>query len=65
MKTKYETINNLLQNPSDISEVMSNPAQFGMDFWNELTNKDKQYIAFAAAAGLAMYGIYLGRQGNK
>lgn len=62
MKTKYNTINNLLENPGDISEIMKNPSQFGMDFWNELSNTDKRNLAFAAAAGLVMYGIYLGRQ---
>jgi hypothetical protein len=62
MATKYNTINNLLQNPSDISEVVSNPGKFGLDFWNELSNKERSYMAFAAAAGIALYGIYLSRQ---
>lgn len=62
MNTKYDSINNLLKNPSDISEVISNPGKFGLDFWNELSNKEKSYLSFAAAAGLVMYGIYLNRQ---
>lgn len=64
MKTKYNSINNLLSDPSQISEVMTNPAKFGLDFWNELSNNDKKYIALAGAAGLAMYGLYLGRQND-
>lgn len=64
MATKYNTINNLLKNPSDISEVISNPGKFGLDFWEELSNKEKSYIAYAAAAGLAMYGVFLSRQKN-
>lgn len=62
MDTKYNTLNNLLKNPSDISEVVSNPGKFGMDFWEELSNKERSYLAFAAAAGLVMYGIYLNKQ---
>lgn len=62
MNTKYDSINNLLQNPSDISEVISNPGKFGLDFWNELSNKEKSYLSYAAAAGLIMYGVYLSRQ---
>ena len=62
MKTKYETLNKLIENPSAISEIVNDPARFGLDFWNELTPMEKRNIAFAAAAGLVMYGIYLGRQ---
>ncbi|WP_439882624.1 hypothetical protein ACSX1A_05525 [Pontibacter sp. MBLB2868] len=62
MRTNYNTINKLLDNPSEISEVISNPGKYGVDFWNELSNKHKSYIAFAAAACLVMYGIYLNRQ---
>lgn len=64
MKIKNKTISNLLQNPSDIAEIMSNPSKFGLDFWNDLSNNDKRNVAFAAAAGLVMYGIFLGRQGK-
>ena len=62
MQTKYKTLNKVLQNPSEISEIMKDPAKYGMDFWNELSHKEQSYIVLAAAAGLAMYGIYLGRQ---
>lgn len=62
MRTSYQTINNLLDDPAQISEVVKNPQQFGMDFWNELSSQHKSYIAMAAGAALVMYGIYLNRQ---
>lgn len=65
MKTNYKTLDNLLKNPSEISEVIQNPQKYGMDFWNELSDKHKSYLVFAAAAGLLMYGIYLNRQSSK
>ena len=52
----------ILQNPDEIGKLMSNPGKYGLDFYNGLSNQNKQYIAFAAAAGLVIYGLYLNRQ---
>jgi hypothetical protein len=65
MQTNYQTINKLLDDPSEISEVMKNPQKYGMDFWNELSNQHKSYLMIAAGAGLFMYGVYLSRQSNR
>ncbi|MFD2512287.1 hypothetical protein ACFSRY_00295 [Pontibacter locisalis] len=65
MKTNYKTIDNLIDNPSEISEVIKNPQKYGMDFWDELSEQHKSYVVFAAAAGLLMYGLYLYRQGSQ
>ncbi|MHC2992667.1 hypothetical protein OB13_14145 [Pontibacter sp. HJ8] len=63
MTTNQKTgaLNNLLKNPSEILGVIKNPGRYGMDIFNDLTTKQKQYVLYAAGAGLIMYGIYLGR----
>ncbi len=58
-------VNNLLKDPSKISEAFNDPAKFGMDFYDSLTTRQKQYIIFAAAAGLVAYGISLGSSSKK
>jgi hypothetical protein len=65
MKTNYKTIDKLLENPSEISEVMKDPAKYGKDFWYELSDQHKSYVMLAAGAGLLMYGLYLRNQGNQ
>ncbi|WP_192820422.1 hypothetical protein [Rufibacter sp. LB8] len=55
----------LIQNPSEISAIISNPAESGMEFYQALPNKDKSYVAIAAGLGLLAYGFYLGRSGKK
>ncbi|RDV14590.1 hypothetical protein DXT99_14230 [Pontibacter diazotrophicus] len=53
---------NILKDPSEIELLMQNPGKYGMDLYKGLSVKDKQYVAFAAAAGFIAYGIYLSRQ---
>ncbi|WP_181306867.1 hypothetical protein [Rufibacter sp. XAAS-G3-1] len=55
----------LIQNPQEISNIINNPADSGMKFYQSLRNKDKQYVAFAAGIGLIAYGFFLGRGSKK
>lgn len=57
-----KTLKTLLQDPSEIEALISNPGKYGLDFYKSLSSKNQQYIVFAAAAGLIAYGIYLGKQ---
>ena len=52
----------ILKDPDEANKLLSNPGKYGLDFYNGLSNQNKQYIAFAAAAGLVIYGLYLNRQ---
>ncbi|MBJ6119221.1 hypothetical protein JAO76_13510 [Pontibacter sp. BT310] len=56
------SLKSLIQNPSQLADIMKDPGKQGLDFYNNLTVKEQQYILFAAAAGLIGYAIYLGRQ---
>lgn len=56
------SLKSLMQDPSQLADIMKDPAKTGLDFYNGLSTKEKQYILFAAAAGLIGYAIYLGRQ---
>ena len=53
-------LNYLLENPAEIMNVVKNPGKFGLDTYNGLDTKQKQYVLFAVGAGLIGYGIYLG-----
>lgn len=57
-----KTISSLFKNPSELLAIVSNPGKNGLDFYKSLSNKDKQYIAFAAGIGLIIYGVVLSRQ---
>jgi hypothetical protein len=63
MRTNQKTgmLDNLLKNPSEILNVIKNPGKYGMDVFNDLSTQQKQYVLYAAGAGLILYGIYLGR----
>ncbi len=52
----------MLTEPDNIHRAFEDPANFGKEVYNSLDNKQKQYLAFAAGAGLIAYGIYLGKQ---
>ncbi len=52
----------LLDDPSQVSQIMQDPSKKGLEFYNNLPVKEQQYLIFAAAAGLIAYGIYLGRK---
>lgn len=54
-------LENLMQNPSDILNMVKNPGKYGLDVYNGLSTKQQQYVLFAAGAGLIAYGLYLGR----
>ncbi|ARS34558.1 hypothetical protein [Pontibacter actiniarum] len=59
-----QSLKSLLQNPGALADLLQNPGKGGLDFYNGLSTKEKQYVVFAAAAGLAIYGLYLGRKGK-
>lgn len=53
---------NLFKNPSQLMAIVSNPGKSGLDFYRGLGNKEKQYIAIAAGAGLIIYGLTLNKK---
>ncbi len=55
-------ISDLLKNPNAILDAVKNPGKFGLDFYKSLSNRNKQYLVFAAGAGLIVYGVILGKQ---
>ncbi|WP_205502117.1 hypothetical protein [Rufibacter psychrotolerans] len=57
-----QRLSNLLKDPSQIMALISNPGKTGMDLYRSLSNKDKQYVAYAAGVGLLIYGYILSRQ---
>ncbi|GAA4295268.1 hypothetical protein [Nibribacter koreensis] len=59
-----KSLADLIQNPSEISAIISDPAESGVKFYQSLHNKDKSYVAFAAGVGLLAYGLYLSRSGS-
>jgi len=58
------SIMNLVQNPSQLADILKDPGKHGLDFYNGLSVKEKQYILLAAGVGLIGYAIYLGRQNS-
>jgi hypothetical protein len=50
-----------MQNPSEILNVVKNPGRYGMDVYKGLSTQQKQYVLFAAGAGLIIYGFVLGK----
>ncbi|WP_066509925.1 hypothetical protein [Rufibacter sp. DG15C] len=59
-----KSLADLIHNPSEISAIISDPAESGMRFYQSLHNKDKSYVAFAAGVGLLAYGLYLSKSGS-
>lgn len=57
-----KSLKNLLKDPSEIEALIKNPSKYGLDFYKSLSATEKQYIAFAAAAGLIGYGLYLNKE---
>lgn len=53
---------NMLTDPDNIHRAFEDPTNFGKEIYQALDIKQKQYLAFAAGAGLIAYGIYLGKQ---
>lgn len=56
------SLKSLIQDPSQLTDIMKDPASKGLEFYQGLSVKEQQYIIFAAAAGLVAYGLYLGRR---
>jgi hypothetical protein len=59
-----KTLRGLFSNPSELLGIITNPGINGVNYFKSLSGKDKQYLAFAAAAGFIMYGIFLNRKGD-
>ncbi|QNF35197.1 hypothetical protein HUW51_21670 [Adhaeribacter swui] len=59
---KQFDVKELLSNPNNLMEAFRNPSKFGLDIYRSLSTRNKQYLAFAGAAGLIAYGVILGRQ---
>lgn len=56
------TLESLVKDPAKLADIIKDPGRNGLDFYNGLSNKQKQYVLLAAGLGLVVYGIYLGRQ---
>ncbi|MFT2008627.1 hypothetical protein ACMA1I_08125 [Pontibacter sp. 13R65] len=57
-----KTIQSLMEEPEQVKEIINDPSK-GIDFYKKLPLKQKQYLLYAAAAGLIGYSIYLGKKG--
>ncbi|WP_460920609.1 hypothetical protein [Pontibacter brevis] len=57
-----KSLGKILTDPSELDAVMKDPGQYGLDFYKSLTAKDKQYVVFAAAAALIVYGLTLNKK---
>ena len=58
------SLEGLMKNPSQLADIIKDPATHGVDFYNGLSSKQKQYVLLAAGLGLIAYAIYVGRQGD-
>ncbi|MBC5991987.1 hypothetical protein [Pontibacter cellulosilyticus] len=56
------TLEGLVKNPSQIADILKDPGKHGLDFYNGLSNRQKQYVLLAAGIGLVAFAIYTGRQ---
>ena len=60
-----KSLNYLFKHPAEIMNAVQNPGKYGMDIYNGLDTRQKQFLLLAAGVGLIGYGIYLGRkEGN-
>ncbi|GEO07034.1 hypothetical protein AAE02nite_46980 [Adhaeribacter aerolatus] len=57
-----KTLKGLFTNPSELTDIVSDPGKNGLAYLKALSNKDKQNLAFAAGIGLIIYGIVLNRK---
>jgi len=58
------TLQSLVEEPAQVKEIINDPANKGLNFYNQLPVKQKQYLLYAAAAGLVGYSIYLGKKAS-
>ncbi|MBA9077216.1 MULTISPECIES: hypothetical protein [Rufibacter] len=56
------SFSHLFKSPSQLFAALSNPGKAGMDLYKALSTREKQYVLFAAGAGLIVYGFVLGKQ---
>ncbi|PRY10161.1 hypothetical protein CLV24_11578 [Pontibacter ummariensis] len=56
-----ESLKDLIEDPSQLTDIVNDPAGKGIKFFKNLSVKEQQYIIFGAGAALIAYGIYLGR----
>jgi hypothetical protein len=65
LKEKLEntSLRSLIDEPSQLADIFKDPMK-GIDFYHGLSVKEQQYILFSAAAGLLLYGLYLGRKAS-
>ena len=48
--------------PDNVHRAFQDPANFGMEAYNKLTETQKSYLLCAAGLGLFIYGILLGKK---
>lgn len=56
------TLEGLVKDPSRLADIIKDPGRHGLDFYNGLSNRQKQYVLLAAGIGLVAYALYVGRQ---
>ncbi|MEJ8803858.1 hypothetical protein [Pontibacter sp. H249] len=64
MDASVNSLEGLMKDPSQLADIIKDPATHGLDFYNGLSGKQKQYVLLAAGIGLIAYAIYVGRQGD-
>lgn len=55
-------LSDLLKNPTALMDAFKNPGKFGLNLYRTLSPRNKQYLAFAGAIGLIIYGVTLNKQ---
>lgn len=58
------TLKNLVDEPSQVKDIINDPTEKGLSFYQDLPVKQKQILLCAAAAGLVGYSIYIGKKGS-
>ncbi|MFD1186422.1 hypothetical protein [Pontibacter rugosus] len=59
-----ESLKSLVEDPSQLTDIINDPAGQGLSFFKRLQVKEQQYLIIAAGAVLIGYGIYLGRKNS-
>ncbi len=58
----HNTLDSLIKNPSQLADIIKDPVNNGLEFYNGLSKQHKKYVLMAAGIGLVLYGIYVSRQ---
>ncbi|PSR57059.1 hypothetical protein AHMF7605_28035 [Adhaeribacter arboris] len=55
-------IKELFSDPTALLNAVKNPSQLGLDLYNSLSPRNKQYLVIAGGVGLIIYGLTLNKK---